>query len=293
MIRVSAKPSAGSSGRTPARQQQGLALGLGIVTILLVWPAFAHSIEVWSLNEEFTFGFLIPVASVFLVWWQRHALRRSLGTGVSSGLAIVVAALAAYLLFQRVGINALAGLAVIPLLWGMVVYLWGWGAGRVLAFPIGFLAFGLGLYRGLLDTVGFTLQQLTALGASTFGGALGLPVQRDGLLLYSNRFQFLIAEPCSGMSSLLSLLALSAIWVYVVRGALPARLAVVLSVLPIVLAANTVRVTLVLLVAWWFGQDAAVGFFHGASSLILFGLALVGLVLVSRSVGCRALSTAA
>src|SRR5215211_4741968 len=100
MIRVSAKPSAGSSGRTPARQQQGLALGLGIVTILLVWPAFAHSIEVWSLNEEFTFGFLIPVASVFLVWWQRHALRRSLGTGVSSGLAIVVAALAAYLLFQ-------------------------------------------------------------------------------------------------------------------------------------------------------------------------------------------------
>jgi exosortase len=264
-----------------------------LVTILLVRPAFAHAIEVWSLNEEFTFGFLIPPASVFLIWWRRDAIRRSLGTGAGGGLAIVLAALAAYLVFQRVGINALAGLAVIPLLWGMVVYLWGWRTGRVLAFPIGFLAFGLGLYRGLLDTVGFTLQQFTALGASTFGGALGLPVQRDGLLLYSDRFQFLIAEPCSGMSSLLSLLALSAIWVYVVRGALPARLAVVLSVLPIVVVANTTRVTLVLLVAWWFGQDAAVGFFHGASSLILFGLALVGLVLVSRSVGCRTLSTAA
>jgi exosortase/archaeosortase family protein len=51
--------------------------------------------------------------------------------------------------------------------------------------------------------------------------------------------------------------------------------------------ANTTRVTLVLLLANWMGQDAALGFFHGASSLVLFGVAMVGLVLVSRMVGCR------
>jgi exosortase/archaeosortase family protein len=65
---------------------------------------------------------------------------------------------------------------------------------------------------------------------------------------------------------------------------------VVLSVIPLVVLANTTRVTLVLLVASAFGQDAAVGFFHGASSLVLFGLALGGLLCVSRIVGCRVTS---
>lgn len=268
-------------------------VGVAIATTLVVFPAFAHAVEVWSLDEEFTFGFLIVPVALLLGWWRRDALRRSIGPGATKGLLVVVGALALYILASRAGINAIAGLAVVPLLWGIVVYLWGWGAGRVLAFPIGFLAFGLGLYRGLLNTVGFAMQEITAFGASNAGRALGLAVEQDGLSLTSDRFRFVVAEPCSGMSSLLSLLALAAVWTYVAQGTLPARLAVILSVVPIVLLANTTRVTLVLLVASWFGQETAVGFFHGASSLLLFGAALGGLLLVSRSVGCKTVALAA
>ena len=57
--------------------------------------------------------------------------------------------------------------------------------------------------------------------------------------------------------------------------------------LPLVILANTTRVTLVMLVASWHGQEAALGFFHGASSLILFGIALVGLLGVSRALKCK------
>jgi exosortase len=203
---------------------------------------------------------------------------------------IVVLALVFYIGGERLGIHAITGLAVSPLLFGAAVYLWGWRAGRVLAFPVGFLAFGLGVFRGLLDTVGFTLQGITAFGAGTLAQAIGLPVVRDGLLLTSDRFAFIVADTCSGMSSLVSLLALAALWVYAARGTVPARVAVLLSVVPLTIFANTLRVTLVLLVANWFGQDAALGFFHGASSLVLFGLALVGLVGVSRLVGCRSLN---
>jgi len=91
------------------------------------------------------------------------------------------------------------------------------------------------------------------------------------------------------MSSLVSLLALATLWVYAARGSVPGRVAVLLSVIPLTIFANSVRVTLVLVVANWFGQDAAVGFFHGASSLVLFGFALGGLLGVSRLVGCRSL----
>ena len=262
-------------------------LGLGLATLAVVWPAFAHGVEVWSTTEEFSFGFLIPPVAALVIWMRRRALRASIGQGSTAGLLIVLVALAAYVGAERVGIHALAGIAVSPLLLGAAVYLWGWRAGRVLAFPLGFLIFGLGVFRGLLDTVGFALQGITALGATSLAHLVGLGVVRDGLVLSSDRFAFVVAEPCSGMSSLVSLLALAALWTYAARGSLPARVAVLLSVAPLAIAANSVRVALVLLIAHWFGQDTALGFFHGFSSLVLFGVALSGLLAISRAVGCQ------
>jgi exosortase/archaeosortase family protein len=93
------------------------------------------------------------------------------------------------------------------------------------------------------------------------------------------------------MNSLLALLGLAGVWLCLSQGSLTRRAAVVASVLPLVISANTVRVVLVMLVANWYGQDAAIGFFHGASSLVLFALAVMGLFAVSRVAGCRTLAT--
>jgi len=265
----------------------GVPLGVGLATLAVVWPAFAHAVEVWSTTEEFSYGYLIVPVSLGVVWFRRYAVLQKTEKGAAAGLAIVLVSLTVLLGAERMGIHALAGIAVSPLLFGVVVYLWGWPAARVLAFPIAFLVFGLGVFRGLLDTVGFALQGVTAVGAGTLASVLGLPVVRDGLVLSSERYAFVVAEPCSGMSSLVSLLALAALWTYVARGSLTARAAVLLSVAPLAIFANSARVTMVLVVAQFFGQDAALGFFHGASSLVLFGLALGGLVGVSRLVGCH------
>src|SRR5438045_3854312 len=89
----------------------GLSLALGVV----VYPAFAHAVEVWSTDEEFTYGFLIPPIAIAVLWWRREALRRSVGVGNQTGLAIVVAAIILTLVSRRLGINALAGLAVSPM----------------------------------------------------------------------------------------------------------------------------------------------------------------------------------
>jgi exosortase len=263
---------------------------LGVATAVLLWPAASHAVEVWSTTEEFSYGFLIPPVAALVIWLRRAELLRSVGAGATAGLAIVIPSLIVYLGGERLGIHAIAGLAVSPLLFGAAVYLWGWAAGRVLAFPFAFLAFGLGVFRGLLDSVGFALQGITAVGAATFAQVLGLPVMRDGLILSSDRFAFIVADTCSGMSSLVSLLALATLWVYVARGTLTGRMAVLLSAIPLTIVANSLRVTLVLVVANSFGQEAALGFFHGASSLVLFGFALSGLVVISRLVGCRSLN---
>jgi exosortase len=260
--------------------------------VLLAAPVFVHAYRVWSTTEEFSFGYLIPPISVGLLFWRRAAIRRGVGPGATAGLAIIIPSLVLYAAASRLGIHALAGIAVPVLLIGEVVYLFGWRTGQAVMFPVGFLVFGLALFRGLLDSVGFALQGITAVGAYTLAHAIGVPVIRDGLVLSSQTFAFIVAEPCSGMSSLVSLLALAALWTYVAQGSLAARAAVIFSALPLVVIANSTRVALVLFVAQTAGQDAALGFFHGLSSLVLFGLAVCGLTLVSRVVGCKALLSA-
>src|SRR5579862_1419565 len=96
-----------------------LRIGLLLAVAWFVLPAFLHAISVWSLDEEFTYGFLIPPLSLGLVWWRRAAIRASLGAGANAGLVLVVAGILLTLVSRRVGINAIAGVAVCPLLLGV------------------------------------------------------------------------------------------------------------------------------------------------------------------------------
>src|SRR5690349_4614747 len=77
-----------------------LVLG-GLALVVLVWPVFAHAIEVWITDEEFTYGFLIPPIALGMLWWRRDALRRSIGHGHWAGLALVVLAIVAMLVSRR------------------------------------------------------------------------------------------------------------------------------------------------------------------------------------------------
>src|SRR6267143_2056649 len=78
---------------------------LAMALVAVVWPAFAHAVEVWSTDEEFTYGFLIPPIAAFILWWRREALRRSIGQGRSAGIAIVLGSMAVMLIGHRIGIN--------------------------------------------------------------------------------------------------------------------------------------------------------------------------------------------
>jgi exosortase len=279
---VAARWRGSTSGRNLAT-----ALVLAVATAVFIAPAIGHAIDLWSTTEEFSYGFLIVPISVALVVFRRDRLRDFRLEGADAGLLVSVGAIITFVIAERADIHAIAGLAISPLLFGIALQLFGWRAAREVAFPIAFLAFGFGPYRGLLDSLGFALQVITAHGVATLSTTLRLPVVLDGLVLQLPGFAFVVAEACSGMSSLLSLLALSSLWIYLASASLPARAAVIVSVLPIVIVANIVRITLVLIVALRFGPDAATGFFHGASSAVLFGVAIVGLLTFSRVVGCR------
>lgn len=283
----------GAHLRTPATLRVSVPAGFAsLAAAALIVPVLAHAVGVWTTTEEFSFGYLIVPIALALAWRRLPAALRARTRGPNSALIVVVLALAAYVVGYRVAINALAGAAIGPLLFGVTAYAWGWRSARLLAFPIGYVAFGFALYRGLLDSAGFAMQGATAALAAPIAQSLGVAVVGDGLVLRLGEFAFIVSEACSGMSSLVSLLALGALWAHLCEAPLWKRIVLIASVVPAALAANSLRVAAVLWIASGFGQDAALGFFHGASSLILFGVALAGMLATSWVLRCRPLIVA-
>src|SRR5262249_26420420 len=130
------------------------------------------------------------------------------GRGATVGLVPLLGGLLLLLAGSRSGVHAVAGAAFLPTVLGTIIYLYGIDAARVVAFPMALLTASLCLYRGLLSSVGFALQEVTARGSAGLAGLLGAPVHRSGVDLFVDRFHFVVAEACSGMSSLVALLCL-------------------------------------------------------------------------------------
>ncbi|GAC1315213.1 MAG: hypothetical protein NVSMB2_06220 [Chloroflexota bacterium] len=275
--------------------------------VWLFWPVLSNAVENWASIEELNFGFLVPPVLLALVWWRRHSIKADatghavVGAGSghgeghnaassAPGLAVAAAGIAGFVLAERFEARSpaavMAGLAI----WGAVLYLWGWRIAREEALPIAVLTFALSLQQTLISPLAFWLQGVTANAANIGAHGIGLQIVQEGLLLRGDRYAFIVADTCSGMNSLLALVTLTGLLLYVARGTFSGRLGVLASVLPLVMVANTVRVITVLWVADRFDQDTALGFFHGASSLVLFGLSLAGLFLAARVFGCQTIA---
>lgn len=258
-----------------------------VLALLVVFtPAFLHGVDVWSHDEEFSFGYLVPPLAVGLLWLRRRDLLRSLGPGANIGLFPLCLGLLLLLASKRTGVHAIAGAAFLPTTIGLVAYLYGIAAARVVILPTTFLALSLSLYRGLLNSVGFPMQQITARASADLASVLGTPVRQSGVDLFTGKFHFVVAEACSGMSSLLSLICLGLLMVGLARATMARKVVLMVLILPIALLANTLRVTLVLVLSRPLGMDVVNSLLHGTMSAVLFIFAMILFVLAGSILGC-------
>jgi exosortase len=262
------------------------------VLLALYLPVFAHAVTVWSTDQEFSFAFLVPPIALGLLWLRRREIRAACGRGSNAGLLPLVGGLLMLVAGARSGVHAIGGASFAVTVLGAAAYVYGITAARALAFPVAFLTCGLVLFRGLLSSVGFGLQELTARYAASAAALVGLPVRRVGVDLFAGQFHFVVAEACSGLSSLLALLCLGTLIVGLAPLSLLRRIVLIALVVPIVLAANVIRVALVLVLARVFGLGVAHGFVHGFFSAALFLAALSLFLLVGSALGCYPRTTA-
>lgn len=230
--------------------------------------------------EDMQHGWLVPIVSFFALWKSRAQLRAVAGNPSWGGFFCTLFFLALGWLGLRGNLARMLNVSFIGLLWSVPYALWGRQTGRVLVFPVAFLCFTIpvGTY---FDFFTIHLRICSSFIATETLKGLGIFVERSGTSLISHTpgasFNVDVADPCSGIRSLFAMMALSAAYAYWMQKTLFRRWLLFFSSLPIAMAGNIVRIFSICLVATWFGQDVATGFYHDYSGIVIF---VIGLMLL-------------
>ena len=186
--------------------------------------------------------------------------------------------------------------ALIPILIGLLLLFKGSAALKLYWFPLFFLIFMVPLPATLVVTVTTPLKTAVSAVASSLLYALGYPIGRSGVILTVGQYQLLVADACAGLNSMFTLEALGLLYMNLMQYKSPLRNVILaLLIVPISFAANVVRVSILVLVTYHFGDEAGQGFVHGFAGMVLFLVALSliltvdhGLRYVSRLAGREA-----
>ena len=253
-------------------------LAFGILVNLVGWlyqPVVVNLVRQWWNDANYSHGFLIPLMSLYFVWERREQLARLTPTPSLLGLAILVAGVGVFLLGNVAADLFTMRVSLLVILAGLVLYLLGREYLKTLSFPILYLLFMIPLPAIVFNSIAFPLQLFAARTATASLQLLDVPVLREGNLITLANTILDVAEACSGIRSLITLLALAATYAYFTQKGLWCRGLLFISAVPIAIVTNAGRVTGTGVLAHFFGDGVAQGFFHTFSGWLVFVAAFV------------------
>ncbi|GHD56378.1 exosortase B [Jeongeupia chitinilytica] len=256
------------------------------LAVLAVPTVVRLALGLWETPEQ-GHGPLI-LAVVLWLFWHRLPDWLALRTPGRPGWALVllVPALAAYALGRSQAILLLEVGSFIPVAAALLLACRGWQGVKLYWFALIFMLFLVPLPAAVVDSLTGALKAQVSHIAEVLLYTIGYPVARNGVLLTVGPYQLLVADACSGMNSMFSLLAVGSLYVYISGHTSVWRNALlVAAMLPMAFVANIVRVMVLILVTYHFGDAAGQGFVHGFAGMVLFAIALAGMFLLDRALG--------
>lgn len=248
---------------------------------LLYFRVIVGLVGDWINLPDFSHGFLIPLVSLYLAWKKKEKLRAAMWSPANAGLVLMIVGLLVLLFGTAATEFFTMRLSLLVVIAGMIVFLAGWEHFRLLLFPFFYLFFMIPIPSIILQKVTFPMQLFASGVATEVMQGIGVPVLREGNVIHLPHTSLEVAEACSGIRSLVSLLALGVIFSYVSTRFLWKRILLVAFCFPIAIAVNALRVSATGLLAQKYGLEAAQGFFHGFSGYALF-LAALGILMAAN-----------
>lgn len=237
--------------------------------------------ESWT-TEQGAHGPLVLAIGIWLLSREWGAARQLARPGNAVLVSLLFVILLPLYVFARVtSIIEIEGAAMFALLLTTALALWGGATLRRLWFPVLFLVFAFPPPDTLFAMLTQPLKIAVSETAVTLLHAVGYPIAGSGVTIQIGQYEMLVAAACAGLNSLISLTALGLFYSYI-RHSSNWRYMVLLLVciLPVAVAANLVRVLMLLLITYHFGEAAGQGFFHDLAGMTMFLTALLGIFLI-------------
>lgn len=262
-----------------------------LVLALLYARTVPWLVHAWLTDPYYSHGFLVLLIAAFIAW---RAVRVAHVTQAEAnqppqrhGLYLFAAGLLIYTIGFITIFPFLIAVSLLFTLSGLILFFYGYALIRPLLFPVAYLSFAIPLPAELLDSLAYQLQVLAARYPAALLVLLGIPVSRVGAEIYLSDAAFTIGLPCSGMYSLIALLALAALFCFLLQCNGYRKAVLFCSAVPIAILTNITRVTALLLIAQRYGADTATGFYHTLFSPLLFFITFILLILISSLMDCK------
>jgi exosortase len=241
-----------------------------------LWPALAAMADRWASDPRYAHGYFVPMFSLALLWMRRARLMTGVMPGKSTwGLAFVGLGAALQLAGGYLHIDTLEGCALLPYLGGLALLLGGWRALEWAWPSILFLAFMIPLPWRLENALGPPLQFIATTISTYLLQTLGVMAFAEGNVIQMNEARIGVVEACSGLSMLITFIALSTASALVVKRPLLDKLVLVVSSVPVALLANIIRITVTGILHDTVGGHAANTFYHDLAGWLMIPLALI------------------
>lgn len=255
---------------------------LGVLVLWLYWTVLRHLVGQWWNNPNFSHGFFVPLFSAFVIWQDRYRLARIPLRPSWLGLPILASAMCVLIVGQMGAELFLSRSSLLLVLAGLTVFFLGWSFFRATFFPWAFLILMIPIPAIIFNQITFPLQLLASRVAAATLPLFGVPILREGNVIHLPSMALEVAEACSGIRSLMSLVTLAIIYGFLMEKRVWVRCLLAVASVPIAVIANSVRIIGTGLLVQYWDPDKAEGYFHASWGWIIFVVSLLLLYALHR-----------
>ena len=241
--------------------------------------AISDLVRIWDTQAEYSFGYLIPFISLFLVWQRKDRLEKVAFIGSWMGFALVLLSLVVMLVGNISTLGTLTQYALLMAIVGLVLSYTGARAFRVVLVPLCVLAFMVPIPNYLLREISQALQLISSQIGVWVIRLFGISVYLEGNVIDLGAMKLQVVEACSGLRYLFPLMTLGFIAAYFYQEKFWKRAAIFLSTIPVTVLMNSFRIGLIGITVEYWGKSMAEGFLHDFEGWIIF-MACTAVILV-------------
>jgi len=260
-------------------------LSLSALVVIMYASVLSSLARQWWTDPNYGHGFFVLVFAGYVLWSESGRWRAVPVRPTNFGLVIMLFAVGLRVLGMLGAELFISRLSLVILISGLVLFLAGRQVLQSMAFPISYLLFMIPLPGIVYFQLTFPLQLWASRLAAGGLVALGIHTVRQGNLLMLPNCTLNVVEACSGIRSLLSLLAAAVAYGYLAESSVWKRVALAIASIPIAIAANGLRLVATGVLSYFFGPRVDSGLLHLTLGMGFFGLAFLALVLVHKLLG--------